>query len=46
MQHHPMPWSFKATVAALGIFAIGAGLIVFAHFQDVRSPSSLSLTVF
>jgi hypothetical protein len=34
MQRYPMPWSFKAVLGAFGIFAIGAALIVFAHFQD------------
>jgi hypothetical protein len=33
MQRDPMPWSFKAALAAFGIFAIGAALIVFAHFK-------------
>ena len=28
-----MPRSFKATLAAFAIFALGAALIVFAHFQ-------------
>ena len=28
-----MPWSFKATLAAFAIFALGAALIVFAHFR-------------
>ncbi len=42
MQQHPMPWSFKAALVAFGIFAIGAGLIVFAHFQG-RWESIVSL---
>lgn len=29
-----MPWSFKAVVAGFVVFAIGAALIVFAHFQS------------
>ncbi len=29
-----MPWSFKAALSAFGIFAVGAALIVFAHFQN------------
>ncbi len=29
----PMPWSFRAALAAFVIFAIGAALLVFAHFQ-------------
>jgi hypothetical protein len=33
MQRDPMPWSFKAALAAFVVFAIGAALIVFAHFQ-------------
>jgi hypothetical protein len=28
-----MPWSFRAALAGFGIFAVGAALIVFAHFQ-------------
>ena len=28
-----MPWSFKATLVAFAIVALGAALIVFAHFQ-------------
>jgi hypothetical protein len=33
MQRDPMPWSFKAALVGFGIFAIGAALIVCAHFQ-------------
>lgn len=29
-----MPWSFKAALVAFGIFALGAAVIVFAHFQS------------
>jgi hypothetical protein len=34
MQRDPMPWSFKAVLGAFLVFAIGAALIVFAHFQN------------
>ncbi len=34
MQRGPIPWSFKAVLGAFVIFAIGAALIVLAHFQD------------
>jgi hypothetical protein len=34
MHRNSMPWSFKAALIAFGIFAVGAGLIVFAHFQN------------
>lgn len=33
MQRDPMPWSFKAALVGFGIFAVGAALIVCAHFQ-------------
>ena len=33
MQRDPIPWLFKAGLAAFVIFAIGAALIVFSHFQ-------------
>jgi hypothetical protein len=33
MQGNRMPWSFRVSLAAFGIFAIGAALIVFAHFR-------------